>query len=137
MSRKTVLVTGASRGIGKAIAVKFAKKGYNVAISCIRTKDRLLQTQKETILSRRQTASSRYQIVRKMSRRLSTRSVCFLAKRLSATPPRCSGTPPLPPAARSPTALSSSIRCSTSAHPGPKDDPSAAHLCTHHHERCR
>ena len=47
MSRKTVLVTGASRGIGKAIAVKFAKKGYNVAISCIRTKDRLLQTQKE------------------------------------------------------------------------------------------
>ena len=47
MSRKTVLVTGASRGIGKAIAVKFAKKGYNVVISCIRTKDRLLQTQKE------------------------------------------------------------------------------------------
>ena len=47
MSRKTVLVTGASRGIGKAIAVKFAKKGYNVAISWIRTKDRLLQTQKE------------------------------------------------------------------------------------------
>ena len=30
MARKTVLVTGASRGIGKAIAVKFAKKGYNV-----------------------------------------------------------------------------------------------------------
>ena len=47
MSRKTVLVTGASRGIGKAIAVKFAKKGYNVAISCIRTKDRLLQKKKE------------------------------------------------------------------------------------------
>ena len=33
MPRKTVLVTGASRGIGKAVAVKFAKKGYNVAIS--------------------------------------------------------------------------------------------------------
>ena len=47
MSRKTVLVTGASRGIGKAIAVKFAKKGYNVAISCIRSEDRLLQTKKE------------------------------------------------------------------------------------------
>lgn len=47
MSRKTVLVTGASRGIGKAIAVKFAKKGYNVAISCIQNEDRLLQTKKE------------------------------------------------------------------------------------------
>ena len=47
MARKTVLVTGASRGIGKAIAVKFAKKGYNVAISCVLRKERLLQTQKE------------------------------------------------------------------------------------------
>lgn len=47
MSRKTVLVTGASRGIGKAIAIKFARKGYNVAISCIRNEDRLMQTKKE------------------------------------------------------------------------------------------
>lgn len=47
MPRKTVLVTGASRGIGKAIAVKFAKKGYNVAISCIHSQERLLQTEKE------------------------------------------------------------------------------------------
>ena len=46
MSRKTVLVTGASRGIGKAIAIKFARKGYNVAISCIRNEDRLMQTKK-------------------------------------------------------------------------------------------
>lgn len=47
MPRKTVLVTGASRGIGKAVAVKFAKKGYNVAISCLHREDRLLLTQKE------------------------------------------------------------------------------------------
>ena len=39
MPRKTVLVTGASRGIGKAVAVKFAKKGYNVAISCVRRRN--------------------------------------------------------------------------------------------------
>jgi len=47
MARKTVLVTGASRGIGKAIAVKFAKKNYNVAINCVSSKERLMQTKKE------------------------------------------------------------------------------------------
>lgn len=47
MARKTVLVTGASRGIGKAIAVKFAKKGYNVVINCIHSEDRLMQTKRE------------------------------------------------------------------------------------------
>ena len=35
MPRKTILITGASRGIGKAIAIKFARENYNVAISCI------------------------------------------------------------------------------------------------------
>lgn len=47
MSKKTVLITGASRGIGKAIAVKFAKKGYNVAINCLHSKYSLLKTAKE------------------------------------------------------------------------------------------
>ena len=47
MAKKTVLVTGASRGIGKAIAVKFAKKGWNVVISCVKREEQLLQTKKE------------------------------------------------------------------------------------------
>lgn len=47
MSRKTVLVTGASRGIGKAIAIKYAKKGYNVVINCIHREAQLLQTKAE------------------------------------------------------------------------------------------
>lgn len=47
MPRKTVLVTGSSRGIGKAIAVKFAKKGYNVVINCVHREDQLLQTMEE------------------------------------------------------------------------------------------
>ena len=47
MARKTVLVTGASRGIGKAIAVKFEKKGYNVIINCGHRESKLLQAQKE------------------------------------------------------------------------------------------
>lgn len=47
MAKKTVLITGASRGIGKAIAVKFAKKGYDVIINCAHREQELLQTQKE------------------------------------------------------------------------------------------
>lgn len=47
MNKKTVLVTGASRGIGKAIAVKFAKKGYQVVINCRQQKDALLKTKAE------------------------------------------------------------------------------------------
>ena len=47
MNRKTVLITGASRGIGKAIAIKFAKKNYNVVINCINSEDKLLATKKE------------------------------------------------------------------------------------------
>ncbi len=47
MSKKTVLVTGSSRGIGKAIAVKYAKKGYNVVINCLRNKELLDNVKKE------------------------------------------------------------------------------------------
>ena len=47
MPRKTVLVTGASRGIGKAIAIKYAKKGYNVIITCVHRRDQLLLTEVE------------------------------------------------------------------------------------------
>ena len=47
MPRKTVLVTGASRGIGKAVAIKFAKKGYNGVISCVPRAEQLEQTRRE------------------------------------------------------------------------------------------
>jgi 3-oxoacyl-[acyl-carrier protein] reductase len=47
MKRSTVLVTGSSRGIGKAIAIKFAKEGYNVIINCSRQEKELLLTKKE------------------------------------------------------------------------------------------
>jgi 3-oxoacyl-[acyl-carrier protein] reductase len=43
----TVLVTGSSRGIGKAIAFKFAKEGHNVIINGSRDKERLLRTKTE------------------------------------------------------------------------------------------
>ncbi len=47
MSEKTVLVTGASRGIGKAIALKFAKNDYNVILNCIRSETLLAETEAE------------------------------------------------------------------------------------------
>lgn len=45
--KKTVLITGSSRGIGKAIAVRFAKEGYNVVINGANNKEALQQTKYE------------------------------------------------------------------------------------------
>ena len=47
MSRKTALVTGASRGIGKSIAIRFAKEGYNLIINCSQQEELLLETKAE------------------------------------------------------------------------------------------
>jgi len=38
---KTALITGASRGIGKAIATAFAKQGYNLILTCVSNIDTL------------------------------------------------------------------------------------------------
>ena len=40
--KKTVLVTGSSRGIGRAIALKYAEHGYNVVINCARLKSQVI-----------------------------------------------------------------------------------------------
>ena len=37
MNKKTIWITGGSTGIGKALAIKFASKGWNVAVSARRT----------------------------------------------------------------------------------------------------
>ncbi len=37
MNKKTIWITGGSTGIGKALAIKFAAKGWNVAVSARRT----------------------------------------------------------------------------------------------------
>lgn len=46
-SNKTVLVTGSSRGIGKAIAFRFAQAGYNIVINGVRNQEKLKQTKTE------------------------------------------------------------------------------------------
>lgn len=49
MRKKNVLITGASRGIGKAIAIRFAKEGWNVSINCQKSQDQLEETEKEIL----------------------------------------------------------------------------------------
>ncbi len=44
---KTALITGASRGIGKAIAIKFANEGSDIAITNILDDDEFKTTIKE------------------------------------------------------------------------------------------
>lgn len=50
MSQKVAAITGASRGIGRAIALKYAKEGYRIAICC-HTKTEQLQSVRQEILA--------------------------------------------------------------------------------------
>ncbi len=43
----TALITGASRGIGRAIALEFASKGYHIIITCKKSVIELLEVKKE------------------------------------------------------------------------------------------
>lgn len=44
---KTAIVTGASRGIGKAVAIEFAKQGCNVAFTDLFYNEQAMETEKE------------------------------------------------------------------------------------------
>ncbi len=49
MHQKYVLVTGSSRGIGRAAALKFAAQGFHVFLNCRRSLEELSQVQKEIL----------------------------------------------------------------------------------------
>ncbi len=49
--RKTVLITGASRGIGRETALLFAKNNYNVIINYNKSKEQALKLQREVSLN--------------------------------------------------------------------------------------
>lgn len=44
---KVAVITGSSRGIGAACAIRFAKAGYNVVINCIKNVDALMKIKDE------------------------------------------------------------------------------------------
>jgi 3-oxoacyl-[acyl-carrier protein] reductase len=46
---KTVFISGASRGIGKAIAIEFAKRGYHLVINCHKSAESLYELEKELV----------------------------------------------------------------------------------------
>jgi enoyl-[acyl-carrier protein] reductase III len=47
MTQKVALVTGSSRGIGKATAIRLAKEGYDIVINYARSKSKALETAAE------------------------------------------------------------------------------------------
>ena len=46
---KTVIVTGASRGIGRAISIYYAQNGFNVCICCRKSSDKLEELKQEIL----------------------------------------------------------------------------------------
>ncbi len=56
MNKKTIWITGGSTGIGKALAIKFANKGWNVAVSARRAEllDELSKNYEKTLLHLRE-----------------------------------------------------------------------------------
>lgn len=49
LNQKTIIVTGASRGIGRAIALEFAIPGNNILINCIKNTEKLNEVKEEII----------------------------------------------------------------------------------------
>lgn len=49
MNNKNVIVTGSSRGIGRAIALELARNGYNILINSSKSQDELTQVKNEIL----------------------------------------------------------------------------------------
>ena len=47
LQNKTALITGATRGIGRGVALKFAEQGANVAFTYLSSEEKALALEKE------------------------------------------------------------------------------------------
>ena len=83
MNKKTIWITGASTGIGKAVAIKFSNKGWNVAISARR--ENLLKEisdNNENILSFPLDVTDKYnckEVFKKIKNRFENIDICFFS----------------------------------------------------------
>ena len=62
MSQQTILVTGSSRGIGKAIALRLAREGYDIVLHCRSRLEEAAQVQDEILSMGRQARVLRFDL---------------------------------------------------------------------------
>ena len=76
--KKTIVITGASRGIGRAIAIELAGKDTNIVINCAKNVDKLNEV--KAVIEKKEVSAkhlSAIWVISKMYRKCLTMSAAF------------------------------------------------------------